>query len=59
MKPNQNLPGKGVVFEEFSFDDAFTFGLDIEAKIPDKKSPGLLLKEIAEGVKKAIAKVGV
>ncbi|CEI40224.1 unnamed protein product [Fusarium venenatum] len=57
-KPNQNLPETDVIIGEFSFDDAFTFGQDIGAEIPDKSS-ALLLKEIAEGVKKAIAKVGM
>ncbi|GKU16722.1 unnamed protein product [Fusarium langsethiae] len=58
-KPNQNLSETDVIFEEFSFDDVFTFGQDIETKIPDKKSPEVLLMEIAEGVKKAIAKIGM
>ncbi|KAM0506193.1 hypothetical protein ACHAP8_001227 [Fusarium lateritium] len=58
-KPNQNLLETDVIIGEFSFDDAFTFGQDIGTEIPDKKSPALLLKEIAEGVKKAIAKVGM
>ncbi|RGP73754.1 hypothetical protein FLONG3_6245 [Fusarium longipes] len=59
-KPDQELSETDVIFEEFSFDDVFTFGQDVETKPPNnKKSPEMLLKEIAEGVKKAVAKVGM
>jgi hypothetical protein len=59
-KPHQNLSETDVIFEEFSFDDVFTFGQDIETKPTNKKkSPEVVLKEIAEGVKKAVAKVGM
>lgn len=59
-KPHQNLFETDVSFEEFSFDDVFTYGQDIEVEsVPKQKSPEQLLNEIAKGVKKAIAKVGM
>ncbi|KAM0383137.1 hypothetical protein ACHAPY_003774 [Fusarium culmorum] len=58
-KANKNLSETDVVPEEFSFDDVFTFGQDSETEISSKKSPEVLLKEIAAGVRKAISKVGM
>lgn len=61
-KRHRDLTEIDVVVGEFSFDDAFGYGDDIEVKTHPKqanpKKPEALLKEIAEGVKKAIAKVG-
>lgn len=58
-KANKNLSETDAVSEEFSFDDVFTFGQDYETEISSKKSPEVLLKEIAAGVRKAISKVGM
>ncbi|KAJ4131838.1 hypothetical protein NW768_006038 [Fusarium equiseti] len=61
-KRYRDLTETDVVVGEFSFDDAFGYGDDIEVKTHSKqakpKKPEAFLKEIAEGVKKAIAKVG-
>ncbi|CAG7565066.1 unnamed protein product [Fusarium equiseti] len=61
-KRHRTLPEIDVVVGEFSFDDAFGYGDDIEVKTHPKqakpKKPEALLKEIAEGVKRAIAKAG-
>ncbi|KAF4342946.1 hypothetical protein FBEOM_3158 [Fusarium beomiforme] len=54
-----DLVEQDVVSSEFSFDDVFDMDEHDNIKASGNKKPEIILKEIEQGVRKAIAKVGV